>query len=231
MFSNWFRKAAAPVPPPKGAVPTAPPAMPIDLVLANIPGGSDVSTLCAAACVSREWRSAVSDPPLWKVIKGVPNSASDKQLLSVVARAKHKVTSIDVHACDALTERGFGAAIKGQPRLKAVDARCTELSGSALGAYLRGRKLRSLKAHGVPSGSESPTEAADEINDLRRVCSKVDVKSSCVTFDHDGDACCRLCIALPTLELDGVKAYSRGCPKGGCWVQKPVKKGKICAVW
>lgn len=188
------------------------PDLPLDLVLDHSSrDGEAVSFLCAAACVCRAWRSLLRRPCLWSRLHGLPKGVTDAQLAGVLARALHKVTSLDIRACYALSDAGIVAALKGQPGLQNADLRCTQLSSGGLAAAMLGRRLRSLKAHGLLT-SDCPSEVVGDIAALRRICPSVDVTHSCTTADYDSVTSQRLCGEMPLLELGGLGEYCKKCP-------------------
>lgn len=81
-----------------------------------------VATLCAAACVSRAWRDAASDPRLWRslVLSSPPRDAArpwltDSRLAQLVRRSDGGLHTLDITGCawPAVTAAGVAAALAG----------------------------------------------------------------------------------------------------------------------
>ena len=90
----------------------------------------DVATLCAAACVSRQWRDLAASPALWTalLVHGAAARAAltPRRLASLLDRAGGlPLTALDLTACVNLTGADVLAALQG--RALALDRLC--LSG------------------------------------------------------------------------------------------------------
>ncbi len=71
-----------------------------------------VATLCAAACVSRAWRAAATDPLLWRSLRLAGwRALTDAALALLVARAGGTLSSVDVSSCPGLTAGGVLRAL------------------------------------------------------------------------------------------------------------------------
>ena len=136
----------------------------IFLVLSCLVG--DISSLCAAACVSRAWREAASTPSLWVRIGPLPwlRRLDDARLQSLAARAAGAggFTSLVLRST-SVTDRGLVLALRNQQnKVEQFDCSYTELlgnnynnklSGSGVAAALKhfSGQIRVLNVRGLPA--------------------------------------------------------------------------------
>jgi len=131
------------------------------LVLSCLVG--DISSMCAAACVSRAWREAASTPSLWVCIGpllGDEERLDDVRLQSLAVRAAGAggFTSLELHGT-SVTDSGLMLALRHQ-RNKVEQFDCSsnmhsnnKLTGIGVGAaLLRSRgQIRVLNVRGIPA--------------------------------------------------------------------------------
>ncbi|GAQ88674.1 hypothetical protein KFL_004510010 [Klebsormidium nitens] len=90
------------------AVPSAPPAQALPIVLAYLSG--DLPSLLAAACVSHDWREALSGmPEVWQAVhfpKQIASKVTDRGLRWILRQSGERgLTSLDLGGCSQLTDQ------------------------------------------------------------------------------------------------------------------------------
>jgi hypothetical protein len=105
---------------------------PIELVCLHALAG-DTTSLCAAACVSREWHAAVTRAaPAWRVLTPSAKARAemtDARLAALAARACSNLESMDARGARSLTNAGLLAALAPQTKLaRVLLAGCEALS-------------------------------------------------------------------------------------------------------
>ena len=154
------------------------PAVLVERVLSFCAG--DVTTLCAAACVSRAWRAAAALPALWRSI-GIGRwrqqsraQLSARRLRALLARSRGgDLERLDL--CDCLK-------LRVRDVLKALDGR---------------RVTKALDVNGVHADASSAQRGSGEtLASLRAVLApgaRLDAVGTCDRQDEDGVVCTRLC--------------------------------------
>jgi hypothetical protein len=134
----------------------------VALVLANLAG--DVPSLCAAACVSRAWRTAAAAPALWTRLERLPPAAARRlnteRLIWLVARAAGGLERLDLSGADGVGDAGLDTALQQPHALThfVADSDCSMLSASVVAEALASRSghLLQLTVAGVAVGPETP---------------------------------------------------------------------------
>ena len=172
----------------RGADARALPCDVVGIVLRFLVG--DVKTLCSAACVSRVWRAAASEPSIWRVLRfskqrAVAHRLIDARLERLVKRAGAALECLDLRGCELVSLRGVVRALRGAPQLKQLYVRgVTEYMGPhppPRPLVLRCAQLRTLV---LPDGMFDAVATAGQRLALcmpadgrycRRLCSAADV--------------------------------------------------------
>lgn len=205
----------AAAPPSPDAEPPGNVELPRDVLpLVLLPLKGDVASLCAAACVSRAWRGAVTFPRLWTHIGpfsgGFGARLTDARLMQLVARARGglqvlKLTNI---SRSSITDAGLAAALGNTSRLRVFAANGMPLTGAGIAAALAGsqgrmRKLRVCGVRAAPAvdDGDMPRDsweaALGALHALLAPDGEIDAAEFCnmAAYDYrlDGPRCARMC--------------------------------------
>ena len=133
-------------------------ALPVDvLVLVLQPLEGDVASLCAAACVARNWRDAVSSPRLWTRIGPltpvVAARLTDARLDSLIRRARGDLRHLNLKEVSksSITDAGLAVALSSISRLCSFSVNGDPLTGAGIAAALApsSGQLQQLEVRGA----------------------------------------------------------------------------------
>ena len=165
--------------------------------------GGDVTSLCAAACVSSTWHAASKTSSVWRIISvGVLRQARapsplalrmDGEVLArLVGLAGPSLTFLEisgaVNLCDAdlLCLRRPACPSLSYVSIMGVTPIQTQMAITARGVLeaLKGRKLKSLEVKGIKSGRGLEADGPALINELRGLVRKPEqLDAQCVCQD------------------------------------------------
>jgi hypothetical protein len=177
---------ATPVPPP------------IELVCLHALAG-DTPSLCAAACVSRDWHAAVTGTAsAWRALalgETARGALTDARLLALVARACGNLESVDLRGACHLTDAGLLAALAPQAKLSRVLlAGCeAQTAGGVLAALGGKRSLVMLSVNSLQA--DDAQRAAQQLARIQALvpdAQTLDVSGVCTLLKPSGEECARL---------------------------------------
>lgn len=148
--------------------------VPLPIALVCLHGlTGDIPTLCAAACVNREWnKAATGTASAWSYLQGLSDKArsalTDARLVAFVARARGTLVVLDANGARLITDAGLLEALQPQSKLACVILRgCAALTAAGVLAALAGKSaLRTLIVSGVQADKQLAEEQLAQLQAL-----------------------------------------------------------------
>jgi hypothetical protein len=173
----------------------APP--PIELVCLHALAG-DTTSLCAAACVSREWhKAATGTASAWRVLapsEKARGALTDARLTALAARACGGLESVDLRGARHVTNAGLLAALRPQAKLaRVLLAGCEALTVAGVLAALDGKSaLVTLSMNGLQADARQAERQLARIQALLPDAQTLDVSGVCTLLKKVDVQCARL---------------------------------------